>query len=177
MRIARIEQTLHTCEEHLYASSAHGTEIESLLTQSLLVLMCAEFEQTIEALVQEKCSSVADSSIKEFLGSCVGAVFRSVKSSEMAGLLNRFGPLYKEAFKQSTEENLRAVTFYNNIVTNRHGIAHSQGSNVTFREVKQFYEEGHVVLDFFREALLSTGNADPSTALNPGAPKSGTLVS
>jgi len=158
VRIARIEQTLEECEQHLYASSAYGTEIESLLTQSLLVLMCAEFEQTIEALVQEKCSSVADASIKEFLGSCVGVVFRSVKSSEMAGLLNRFGSPYKEAFKQKMEENSVAVTFYNNIVTNRHAVAHSEGSNATLREVKQFYEKGHVVLDLFREALLSTGN-------------------
>lgn len=75
MRIARIEQTLEECEQHLYASSAYGTEIESLLTQSLLVLMCAEFEQKIEALVQEKCSSVADTSIKEFLGSAWAQFF------------------------------------------------------------------------------------------------------
>ena len=158
MRIARIEQTLERCDEHLTAASAYGTEIESLLTQSLLVLMCAEFERAIESLVQEKCSSVTDGSIREFLGSCVGAVFRSVKSSEIAGLLNRFGPTYKESFKQKMEENPVAVTFYNNIVTNRHGVAHSEGSNATFREVKQFYEQGHVVLDFFREALLRPGS-------------------
>ncbi len=173
MRIARIEQTLETCEKHLYASSAHGTEIESLLTQALLVLMCAEFEQTIEAHLQEKSSSVTDASIKEFLRSCVGAVFRSVKSSEIAGLLNRFGPLYKEAFKHKIDENSRAATFYNNIVTNRHGVAHAEGSNATFREVKQFYEEGHVVLDFFREALLSTGNAKPT----PDTPGTGAPLS
>ncbi len=155
MRIARIDQTLEKCEVHLSTASAFGTEIESLLTQSLLVLMCAEFEQKIEAVVEEKCACVPDTSIKEFLRSCVGAVFRSVKSSEIAGLLNRFGPLYKETFNQKMKENMVAVTFYNNIVTNRHSVAHSEGSNATFREVKQFYEEGHVVLDFFHEALLS----------------------
>ncbi|WP_420813133.1 HEPN domain-containing protein [Parasulfuritortus cantonensis] len=154
MRIVRIEQTLERCEEHLSTSVAYGTEIESLLTQSILVIMCAEFEQKIETIVREKCSSIEDGSIREFLGSCVGAVFRSVKSNEIAGLLNRFGPSYKEAFNQKTADNPRAVTFYNNIVTNRHGVAHSEGSNATFREVKQFYEEGHVLLDYFREALL-----------------------
>lgn len=145
---------MERCEEHLSSSSAYGTEIESLLTQSILVIMCAEFEQAIKKLVQEKCSSIEDVSIKEFLGSCVGAVFRSVNSSQIAGLLNRFGPAYKDAFKQKTEANQIAVTFYNNIVTNRHGVAHSEGSNMTFREVKQFYEEGHVVLDFVKQALL-----------------------
>ena len=159
MRIIRIDQTLERCEEHLSSSFAYGTEIESLLTQSILVIMCAEFEQAIEDLVQQKCSSVEDGSIKEFLGSCVSAVFRSVKSSEIAGLLNRFGPSYKEAFKQKTDDNARAVTLYNNIVTNRHGVAHSEGSNATFREVKQFYEEGHVVLDFFQQALMQSESA------------------
>lgn len=159
MRIVRIDQILERCEDHLSSSSAYGTEIESLLTQSILVIMCAEFEQAIEDLVQQKCSSVEDVSIKEFLGSCVSAVFRSVKSSEIAGLLNRFGPSYKEVFKQKTNDNARAVTFYNNIVTNRHGVAHSEGSNATFREVKQFYEEGHVVLDFFQQALMQSDSA------------------
>jgi RiboL-PSP-HEPN len=159
MRIIRIDQTLERCEEHLSSSFAYGTEIESLLTQSILVIMCAEFEQAIEDLVQQKCSSVEDGSIKEFLGSCVSAVFRSVKSSEIAGLLNRFGPSYKEAFKQKTDDNARAVTLYNNIVTNRHGVVHSEGSNATFREVKQFYEEGHVVLDFFQQALMQSESA------------------
>jgi len=159
MKLARIDQILEKCGEHLSGTSSYGTEIENLLTQSLLVIMCAEFEQTIEKLLQEKCSSVSDPSIKEFLGSCVSAVFRSVKSNEMAGLLNRFGSPYKEAFNEKTNENQRAVTFYNNIVTNRHRVTHSDGSNVTFEEVKQFYEEGHVVLDFFREVLLSRSSA------------------
>lgn len=157
MRILRIEQTFEKCEEHLSSSLAYGTEIESLLTQSILVIMCAEFEQAIENLVQEKCSTIDDASIKNFLGSCVDAVFRSVKSSDIAGLLNRFGPTYKEAFKQKIDDNQKAVTFYNNIVINRHGVAHSDGSNATFREVKQFYEEGHVVLDFFKQALMQNG--------------------
>jgi len=155
MQIARIEQTLEKCEEHLSAASAYGTEIESLLTQSLLVLMCAEFEREIKTLVQEKCSSVTDTSIKTFFKSSVKAVFRSVGSSEVSGLLGRFSPAHQATFKQRTDENPVAVTFYNNIVTNRHKVAHFEGSNATFREVKQFYEEGHVVLDYFREALLS----------------------
>nr|VFK58637.1 MAG: hypothetical protein BECKUNK1418G_GA0071005_100422 [Candidatus Kentron sp. UNK]VFK68500.1 MAG: hypothetical protein BECKUNK1418H_GA0071006_100324 [Candidatus Kentron sp. UNK] len=74
----------------------------------------------------------------------------------MAGLLNRFGSAYKETFQQKTKDYQRAETFYNNIVTNRHQTAHSRGGNTTFQEVKRFYEEGHIVLDFFREALLPT---------------------
>ena len=155
MRIARIDETLEKCDEHLSATSTYGTEIESLLTYSVLVLMCAEFEMAIEAALQEKCSSVSDPSINAFFRSCVDAVFRSVASSELAGLLNRFGPIYKQSFTQKANDDPITITFYNNIVVNRHRVAHSIGSNATFREVKRFYEEGHMVLDFFRNALLS----------------------
>ncbi len=156
MRITRIDQALESCEDHLSSASAFGTEIESLLTQSLLVLMCAEFEQKIEATVQEKCSTILDPSIKGFVESCMSAVFRSTKSNEMAGLLNRFGSSYKEAFKKSANDDERVVTFYNNIVVNRHVVAHSEGSGITFHDAKEFYEEGHVVLDFFQDALLKS---------------------
>jgi RiboL-PSP-HEPN len=156
MRLARIDQALEDCDRHLSSTGTHGTEIENLLTRSLLVLICAEFEQQIDTIIEERCSSINDKSLEEFFASCVDAVFRSVKSSEIAGLLNRFGGSYKETFKQKADANPVAVTFYNNIVTNRHGAAHSDGGNVTFAEVKRFYEEGHVVLDYFRETLLST---------------------
>ena len=155
MQIKRIDQTLERCEEHLSSTSAYGTEIESLLTQSLLVTMYAEFERKIAFLVRERCSSVTDASIKAFIESSINAVLRNLRSDGIAGLLKRFGTTHRETFTHKTKDNQRAVTLYNNIVTNRHQVAHKEGSKITFSEAKQFYEEGHVVLDFFREALLT----------------------
>lgn len=154
MRLPRVDHAVEVCEKHLAATGAFGTEIENLLTRSLLVLICAEFEEKIEATIEERFSRIPDQSLREFVSSCVDAVFRSVKSSEMAGLLNRFGGDCKEKFNRKSQANPIAVTFYNNIVTNRHGVAHTTGGNTTFPEIKRFYEEGHVVLDYFRDALL-----------------------
>ena len=154
MRIARIDQMLNKCENHLFSTSAFGTEIENLLTQSLLVLMCAEFEQNIKRIIEKKCNSIADTSLHDFIFSCLDAVFRSVKSNEIAGLLGRFGDMHKETFKNKTKENKKVETFYNNIVTNRNVVAHAVGTNVTFKEAKQFYEEGHVILDYFKDSLF-----------------------
>jgi len=168
MRLPRIDQALEVCRRHLASTGAYGTEIENLLTRSLLVLICAEFEERIEETIQERCSSIEDASLKEFIASCMGAVFRSVRSSEMAGLLKRFGGRCKDGFTRRADSNPIAVTFYNNIVTNRHGVAHTTGGNATFPEVKRFYEEGHIVLDFFREALFSVGEGQtPSVPSSP----------
>ena len=48
---------------------------------------------------------------------------------------------------------------YENILVNRNDVAHKEGSNATMRDVKQYYEEGHVVLDYFRDALRGEGDA------------------
>jgi len=122
--------------------------------------MHAEFEQTVKSLVQEKCLSVKDESIREFLGSCLGNI--KLSPDDITGLLKRFGPAHRETFrhKQKDDQAAECFLFFDNIVTNRHKVAHSEGSNATFREVKRFYEEGHVVLDYFREALIGMNGND-----------------
>lgn len=154
MRIARIDQALEACENHLEFTSSFGTEIENILTRSLLVLMYTEFEQNIKSIAQEKCLAVRDPLLVAFFDWCLGRVVRSVSSSEIADLLKQFSPICKEMFKQYAEGMQQSVTFYDNIIMHRHNVAHSDGGNITFKELKRFYEEGHIVLDFFRKALL-----------------------
>ena len=154
MRISRIDQTLTDCESLLSSANAFGTEIENLLTQSLLVVIYAEFEQKINNILKDKCLSIKDDSIKKFFESSVGEVFRSMKSTDMGDFLGRFGATYKENYRQQIKNNQKAETSYGSILTNRHNVAHGKGTNASFREVKQYYEEGHVLLDFFQNALL-----------------------
>lgn len=157
MLVARIDTALGDCENHLAATDSLGTQIERLLTYSLLVVIYAEFEQMMNSIVQEKCDLIGDESLRELVRGCLGNVSR-IQSSHIGDLLKRFGEDRKTAFRSkinATPDNQRAETFYNNLITNRHDTAHSIGSNLTFEEVKRFYLEGHVLLDFFRETLLS----------------------
>lgn len=161
MRVARIDIALEDCEDHVIATNSRGTQIERLLTYSLLVVIYSEFEQIMNSIVQERCNLIADESLRELVRGCLGNVSR-IQSSHMGDLLERFGEDRKTAFKakiSATAASQRAETFYNNLITNRHDTAHSIGSNLTFEEVKRFYLEGHVVLDFFRETLLSAGTS------------------
>lgn len=162
MRIARIDDTLDVCERHLHSSGTFGTQIENLLTYSMLVIMYAEFEQNIESIFQEKCASIDDGAIRTFFESCFRLVSRSIRVSELAGLLNRFGDERKAQFNDKCNDNPQARDYYSSIITDRHNTAHSTGSNASFQEIKRFYEEGHVVLDFFRESLLSIDPTPPT---------------
>ena len=156
MRVARIDRALEDCENHLSSTESFGTPIERLLTYSLLVVIYAEFEQKINSIVQQRCDSIEDDSLRELVSKCIGGVSR-IQSSNIGDLLQRFGEQRKTSFRSeitANQANQRAETFYNNLITNRHDTAHSIGSNLTFEDVKQFYQEGHAVLDFFRKALL-----------------------
>ncbi len=155
--MARIDAALEDCENHLALSGSFGTSIENLLTYSLLVVIYAEFEQQINSIVQQKYASIEDREVREIVRSCIGSVSR-IKSSDLGDLLKRFGENRRAAFRDQMTvsiNNERAETSYNNLITNRHDTAHGTGSNLTFADVKRFYEEGHIVLDFFKDALLS----------------------
>lgn len=156
MKISVIDQAIKKCEEHIKNSHASGTEIESMLTRAILVLACSAFEEEIKKMIEKRADVLNDPVISKFLKSCVSAVFRSTKSNELAGLLNRFGPQFKERFQLRTKGHDREVTFYNNIVTNRHSVAHTQNVNMTFSELQKAYNEGHVILDWLQDTLNET---------------------
>ena len=151
MRIRRIDEALERCGEHLSEIEIIDKEVESLLAQSMLILICAEFERKLRELILERCSSVSDVAIREYIGNCTRV--RSLKASDVSGLLAQFGEICKSEFRRLLEENGEAATLYESIRNNRNRVAHGEGSNATFRDVKQYYEGGHLVLDYFREAL------------------------
>lgn len=156
MRLPAVESAIETCELHLGSTNTFGSQIESFLTRYLTIIVCSNFEQEIERLLERRAARSADPALKEFCRSCCGVVFRSVMTSDMAGLLGRFGVSYKELFQQRMLANQRAETFFNNIVSNRHDTAHEAGGTLAFVDLKRFYEEGHVVLDAFRDVLDAT---------------------
>lgn len=153
MKLARIDKAIEDCQIHLTNSNAFGTEIEAYLTQYLLILISATVEEEIEKIVAMRASKTKDKHIESFVNSCCGDMFKSFSSGQIAGILGRFGPEYKEKFKKKVS-GLKAQQLYDNIISNRHSTAHKSGSNVSFHELVNSYEQGHIVLDAFSEIML-----------------------
>lgn len=154
MRLVKIDNAISTCEQHLSSTGAGQSEIESYLTRYLLILICATFEEEIKNILLKRSELIDDQHIKSFFQHCINRVFRSIKSSEIAGILGCFGSDYKELFQEKANGTIEE-TFYNNIITNRHFTAHSTGALITFRELVNYYEKGHLILDYLDEALCS----------------------
>jgi hypothetical protein len=146
MKLAQIDRAIEACTEHLAQTNSQGTEVEAFLAQYLAVMICGAFEEEIERIVVERLAASNDPEIEAFARSALDAVFRSTGIREISGLLNRFNPEVKKRF-QDRICGTRAETFFTNIVTHRHQTVHSGGTNVTVRELADFYDEGHTVLD------------------------------
>lgn len=164
MRIDRIDLALTRCEAHCGSREPIDYEVESLLTGSVLILIISEFETRFRDLILERCSSVSDESIRQYIEESIRNVLRSIGITELSGLLARFGPLHKAEFKRRLDENQKVKAMYESMLTNRNQVAHGGGSNATMQDVRRYYEEGHVVLDYFRDALRGE-----STAASDGA--------
>ena len=161
MRIHRIDDAIERCGKHLSAAKAVDKEVEVLLAQSLLILICAEFEKKFRALIIERCSSITDKPVSEYIGSYTQTILRSLQLDSISGTLGRFGPMHKEEFKRRREEDTQADSMYSSIVANRNKVAHGEDSSATLEDIKRYYEGGHVLLDYFKDALWIENDAAP----------------
>lgn len=152
-RLLRTRLAVENCHEHLDESSSWGTEIESYLTQHVLIVMCAEVQQELYSILEERAGEASDDELKSFAVATGKKVLRSVGKKEIANFVGFFGSSAKDFLNQIVDE--REVTLYNNAVSNRHDIAHRSGSNVTFRELQDILRSASNLIDAVQRAISS----------------------
>ena len=155
MRIDRIDQLLTLCQEHLETTDSYRTDIETLLAYALVVRMYAEFEQEIKAALADRVAAITDLAQRSAFAARTKDHYRGIRVRSLSELLARLGAPYRAGWVARRAENPRAVTFYGFIVERRHDIAHSVETTANFRDVRAWYESGHIVLDFFRDTLFA----------------------
>lgn len=133
--LVRTKAAIEDCESHLLSSGAFGTEIESYLTQHILVILCADMQQDIYRIAADRAKATEDNDLINYVSVTAKRVLRSVKKDEIATYVGMFGAEAKKKLNGLVQDN--DVTTYNAAVRNRHDVAHSQGVQITFRELKQ----------------------------------------
>lgn len=154
----RTRTVISDCEEHLKAMDMPGSPVESYLTQHILVVLCADVQEEIYKIVEEKSNNVPDVQVENFVNSATRKVFRSVMKRDISKLLEMFGPECKDALNESVNESI--IGLYNNAVVNRHNIAHKQGAQVTFSETVKATDAAAALLGFIKNVLLRGSEQD-----------------
>lgn len=134
-RLLRTQLSVDSCRTHLEESEAWGSEVESYLTQHILVILCAEVQQEFYSILESRANESQDTELKNFALMTGKRVLRSIVKSEVTGFVGYFGSEAKEYLNQNVND--REITLYNNAVSNRNDVAHSSGSNITFREIDE----------------------------------------
>lgn len=149
--LLRTKSAVDDCEKHLTSSNGFGTEIESYLTQYLLIVLCADIQQEIYRLFEARASMVKDEAISAYVAATARRVLRSVGKDEIAKFVGMLGPTPK--LKLNSLINDADVTIYSNAVNDRHDIAHKQGTQITFRELKSAVQAAQNILKAVEHSL------------------------
>lgn len=149
--LLRTKSAIDDCEKHLTSCNVFGTEIESYLTQYLLVVLCADIQQEIYRLSENRASIAKDGGISAYVSATSRKVLRSVGKEDIAKFVGMFGPAAKA--KLNSLINDADVTIFNNAVNNRHDIAHKQGALISFRELKNAVAIAQKILKSVEQSL------------------------
>lgn len=153
-KLLRTKLVLENCRTHLDASNSPGSEVESYLSQHVLVVLCADTQQHFYEILENRISEVTDPELCNFAISTGKRALRSIGKSELAGFVGHFGQDAQRFLNEDLEE--RVVTMYNNAVQKRHDVAHNSGSNITFRELDEILAAAETVISTFERAISSS---------------------
>ncbi|MCK9730201.1 HEPN domain-containing protein [Pseudomonas syringae] len=155
--LLRTRSAIDECELHLNDSGAWNTEVESYLTQYILVILCADVQQTVYKLLDARISDSKskDLGLKSFAYSMGVRCLRSFVKSELSKFLALFGDDVRESFNARLDD--RVVTTYNNAVSKRHDVAHNSGVTTTFRELSDIYLSAVTILQAMDASLNRVG--------------------
>lgn len=154
MRLARIKNIIDDCERHLKASGAENSEISSYLTQHGLVVLCADIQQEIYRIFENRAAQVDDAEIFNFVSNAGRRVLRSVRKDDISKTVAMFGPHVKSMLNASVDDS--DVTIYNNAVNDRHDVAHRNGAQLTFQELKGAVIVAEKILNAIDTSLLES---------------------
>jgi hypothetical protein len=152
--LIRTSALVEDCKNHLVESDASGTEIESYLTQFILIVLCADIQQTLYSIVETHATKSNDKKFANFANASKERLLRSVGKGDVAKFAGLFGAATESIFNENLDE--KEISAYGAAVNNRHDVAHKSGVNVTFKEVTNALKIAIKMLEAFDKALTET---------------------
>lgn len=151
MTIAELERDLQICYEHLEKTRSKNSDIDTFLTQFMLVRICGEYEIEIKRLINERVEKTGDFNLARFVKNKIDV--RSLLLSDIKGKIIK--PLSSDdgnSFDNKTK-NTEMAARYDNIVENRNYIAHGTFVNMTFSELMDSYNIAKGVIQIINEEI------------------------
>lgn len=132
--------------------------LETHLIDHALIKIYAAFESEIRGAVVERCST-GDDTRDRYVNDVVERSVKISKTKDLAGVLGKFSDDCKGTFQDWIKSNDQAKTAYENIINNRHAVAHgAKPRPATWGDIQAWWDEACPVVDAFRNALDPSSN-------------------
>lgn len=80
-------------------------------------------------------------------------ILRSPSERNLNEVIKSFGKLSKDKFDKDKEDFPQSWDAYVSLVSERNNAAHGEDVKVTFNDIQRYYEDGRVVLQWFKDAM------------------------
>ncbi len=152
MTLSDIDKNLLLCQKHLEDTNSKGSEVESFLTQFLLIHICGEYEKEIEKIVGQRAKKSSDVELATFVSETIEA-YKHLKLEAIRGkILRKFSEKYVNHFDSKIKGSDSEI-MYQNIITNRDSIAHGGNINMTLAELINSHDKAKLVLAALYDSL------------------------
>src|SRR6266481_4766573 len=143
MNFGRIDRAIEACKKHLDDTKTRSTEVETQLAGYLLVLISAEFELRVGALIEARAARSRDKQLRNFVTHAVYKIVRGPKIDQITGILNAFHRGCSQAFHDTAGDQAKLA--YDSILTDRHDFVHEAKCNATIGDVETFFNDARGV--------------------------------
>lgn len=152
--LRRSADLLSLLEQHLRPTPASVPDplIESVVVNYMLTVIYADIEIAVHAELAAYGARTLDPRMSSFVTSAARRVVRSVRCSELSGVLNMFDEDCKRHF-QSIVNDTAAQTAFDRVMSGRQDQAHALGSDLTLSDVKRDMKHCKAVLQAFADGL------------------------
>lgn len=148
-----LENKIALYEQHLIDTEMKGSQIEQVFVGYVLTIIHAEFEKSIKSAIQDRCHIESDTPVNNYVAWATDRIIRSLRTTELSGILKNFDKKYKDHFKVAKGKGHQTQVSWDKIIENRHAFVHEAPANITLTEVQEDFSKAKGIIVAFREAL------------------------
>lgn len=158
--LPRSEQALKVCRQHALEAQkvtpfARWAQVEAVLASYVASTIYAEAESCVREVTAQRVSDRVDDYMIVAFGKVAALrLIRSIKISELGGILGHFDPGCKAHFTDALTAKQKSD--WDSLIGARHGVAHepeSAPNALTLRDVEGYFGSVHEVIGLFGESL------------------------
>lgn len=123
--LARLDKEIELCVEHVNATDSRRTVMGDFIAKCLLVRIYGQYEIAIRGAVRLKLENITDEACCRRVNAKLNKF--SLFLNELEKILRQFGNGHVKKFNDEIDGDTR--TGYDNLIGNRHSIAHGRDMN------------------------------------------------